>query len=312
MKDNRISGVRVVSLGVVLAAMFLLPAGVLGQQLFDSPQAALDALTAAIDAHDREALQRIFGPQTEDLKSGDPVQDAADAKAFAARLKSAARLEQDGDAKVTLLVGPEEHPFAVPIVSKEGKWFFDTAAGKEEMLNRRIGKNELGAIRVCRAYVAGQQEFYLSGAAGTGVPEYAQRLMSTPGKHDGLCWDTKPDEPPSPLGPLVGQAQAEGYGNRKSGKGEQPRPYHGYVYKILTRQGKMAPGGKYDYVNNDHMVAGFAMVAYPVQYNSSGIMTLLVGPGGKVYQKDLGEKTVELAQKMREYEPDDSWSLVQD
>jgi hypothetical protein len=232
--------------------------------------------------------------------------------AFAARLKSGARLEQAAEGRMTLLVGPEEHPFAVPIVRKEGKWFFDTAAGKEELLNRRIGRNELGAISVCRAYVVAQREYYLDGDAGSGVPEYAQRLGSTPGRHDGLYWQARADESPSPLGPLVAEAQAEGYGEQESARGEQSQPYHGYVYRILTRQGKKAPGGKYNYVINGHMVAGFALVAYPVHWGSSGVMTFLVGPAGRVYQKDLGTKTSELARKIKEFDPDDTWKLVQD
>jgi len=305
-------GVKAARLGGVLAMTVLLAAGAPAQQTFDTPQAALDALKAAVQANDKETLKQIFGPQVEDLKSGDPVQDAADIEAFAARLKTAARLEQASQEHMTVLVGPEEHPFAVPIARKDGKWFFDTAAGKEELLNRRIGRNELGALSVCLAYVAAQREYYLSGAAGTGVPEYAQRLRSTPGKHDGLYWETRPDEAPSPLGPLVALAQSEGYGRPKSESGEQSQPYHGYLYRILTRQGKSAPGGKYNYVMNGHMVAGFALVAYPVQWGSSGIMTFLVGPTGKVYQKNLGDKTLELAQKIKEYAPDDSWTPVRE
>jgi hypothetical protein len=304
--------VKAARLAVVLVMTVLLPAAARGQQMFDSPQAALDALQAAAQAKDREALKEIFGPEVDELKSGDSVQDAADLNAFAARLKSGARLEQAAEGRMTLLVGPEEHPFAVPIVRKEGKWFFDTAAGKEELLNRRIGRNELGAISVCRAYVVAQREYYLDGDAGSGVPEYAQRLGSTPGRHDGLYWQARADESPSPLGPLVAEAQAEGYGEQESARGEQSQPYHGYVYRILTRQGKKAPGGKYNYVINGHMVAGFALVAYPVHWGSSGVMTFLVGPAGRVYQKDLGTKTSELARKIKEFDPDDTWKLVQD
>jgi hypothetical protein len=304
--------VKAARLAVVLVMTVLLPAAARGQQMFDSPQAALDALQAAAQAKDREALKEIFGPEVDELKSGDSVQDAADLNAFAARLKSGARLEQAAEGRMTLLVGPEEHPFAVPIVRKEGKWFFDTAAGKEELLNRRIGRNELGAISVCRAYVVAQREYYLDGDAGSGVPEYAQRLGSTPGRHDGLYWQARADESPSPLGPLVAEAQAEGYGEQESARGEQAQPYHGYVYRILTRQGKKAPGGKYNYVINGHMVAGFALVAYPVHWGSSGVMTFLVGPAGRVYQKDLGTKTSELARKIKEFDPDDTWKLVQD
>lgn len=311
MKDKRFSSAKAARLGAVLAVMVVLPAAVQGQQMFDSPQAALDGLKAAVQADNKEALRQIFGPQVDELKSGDPVQDAADLEGFAARLKGAARLEEAGPGQMTVLVGSQEHPFAVPLVRKEGKWFFDTAAGREELENRRVGQNELGAISVCRAYVVAQREYYMDDDAGTGVPEYAQRLRSTQGKHDGLYWETRPDEATSPLGPLIAQAHAEGYVKQKPGAGEQPQPYHGYVYKILTRQGKAAPGGKYDYIINRHMVAGFALIAYPVNWGSSGVMTFLVGPAGNVYQKDLGERTSELVTKMKEYDPDNSWTLIQ-
>jgi hypothetical protein len=312
MTADRKTGVTKAMTGLVLTTVLLLPAMAPGQEAFDSPEAAMDALKAAVRANDKEALQGIFGPQVEDLRSGDPVQDAADVRDFGWRLKTAARLEPAGDDRMTVLVGLEEHPFAVPIVRKDGKWSFDTAAGKEELLNRRIGQNELGAISVCRAFVVAQREYYLEGAAGTDVPEYAQRLMSSPGARDGLYWETKADEPPSPLGPLVAQAQAEGYSREASKPGQQPQPYHGYVYRILTRQGESAPGGKMDYVINGHMVAGFAFVACPVNYGSSGVMTFLVSTNGRIYQKDLGEKTAELAQEIAEYDPDNSWTSVED
>lgn len=312
MNNERIRSAQPIRLAVVLAAVVLLPVTVQAQQMFDSPQAALDGLKAAVQARDKQVVERIFGPQVEQLKSGDPTQDAADMQAFAARLKSAARLEEAGEGRMTVLVGAEEHPFAVPLVRKDGKWFFDTAAGKEELLNRRIGRDELGAISVCRAYVAAQREYYMNGDAGTNVPEYAQRIGSSPGKHNGLYWETALDDSPSPLGPLVAQAQAEGYDKQKPEGTNQPQPYHGYIYRVLTRQGESAPGGKYDYILNGHMVAGFALIAYPVNWGSSGVMTFLVGPAGKVYQKNLGEKTTQLAQNMKEYDLDDSWTFVQD
>jgi hypothetical protein len=311
MKHNRVGGSSWAKFEVVLAVMILTCGAAQAQQMFDSPQAALDGLKAAIQANDKDALRQVFGPQVEDLKSGDPVADAADLDAFASRLKSAARMEEAGQGRMTLLIGPEEHPFAVPLVSKDGKWFFDAAAGKEELLNRRIGQNELQAIRVCRGYVEAQREYYLLDPDGTGLPHYAQRIASTPGKRDGLYWETKVDEAPSPLGPMVAEAQAEGYGKDKSGQAG-PRPYQGYVYKILTQQGKAAPGGGFKYVINGHMVGGFALVAWPVSWGSSGVMTFLVGPSGKVYQKDLGDKTEKIATKMKEFSPDDTWTLVKE
>ncbi len=290
------------------------------QETFDSPQAAVDALKAAAKADDKDAYRNIFGPQVDELRSGDPVQDAAAARAFAHRLGNGARLEPAGPGRMTLLVGATEHPFAVPIVLRDGKWFFDTAAGKDEILNRRIGRNELDAISVCRGYVAAQREYYLSDPQESGLPEYAQRLVSTPGTHDGLYWRTAADEPPSPLGPLVAEARAEGYGNGEdngnvnggSGKVHQSRPYHGYVYKVLTRQGRSAPGGKFSYIINGHMVGGFALIAWPVNWGSSGVMTFLVGPSGQIYQKDLGKKTAEIAAGIKDFSPDDSWTPVSD
>jgi hypothetical protein len=312
MKNNRFNGVSLANFGVVLAVMILTCGTAQGQQMFDTPQAALDGLKAAIQAKDKDALRQVFGPQVEDLKSGDPVEDAADLDAFASRLKSAASLEEAGPEQMTLLVGRDEHPFAVPLVRRDGKWFFDTAAGKEELLNRRIGQNELQAISVCRGYVAAQREYYLLDPDNTGLPHYAQRLASTPGKHDGLYWDTNTDETPSPLGPLVAEAQAEGYGKDRSGQAGQPSPYHGYVYKILTQQGKAAPGGAFKYVVNGNMVGGFALVAWPISWGSSGIVTFLVGPSGRIYQKDLGNKTDKIAAKIKEFSPDETWTLVKE
>jgi hypothetical protein len=296
---------------VAMAGLALLTAGSAAAQqaTFDSPAAAQEALKAAVQAKDRQALLRLFGPLVEDLKSGDAVQDQADLQAFARRLERASSLEADGPDKYVLLVGVEKHPFAVPIVRKDGKWFFDTAAGREEMLNRRIGANELQALRVCRGYVVAQREFYLADPDGDGVLEYAQKLASTPGQRDGLYWESKEGEPPSPLGPLVAEARAEGYGAQASNPSGGVRPYHGYVYRVLTCQGERAVGGKLDYVINFHMVAGFGLIAYPVQWGSSGVMTFLVNTNGKIYEKNLGEKTAELAAQIDCYDPDQTWSL---
>lgn len=316
----------------VCGGMFLvglLSVGLLGvglaaaqQATFDSAPAALDALKAAVQDKNVDALRKIFGPAVEELKSGDPKEDQADLVAFGRRVARAARLEAAGDDKFIVLIGVEEHPFAVPIVRKDGKWFFDTAAGKEEILDRRIGDNELGTIRVCRGYVLAQREYGLTDWDGDDVLEYAQKIASTPGKRDGLYWPSKEDEPISPLGPLVAQARAEGRGAKPTTQpttqpasaqpAQGPQPYHGYYYRILTRQGERAAGGKYDYVVNGHMVGGFALVAYPAQYGNDGIMTFIVNQRGKVWQKDLGAKTAEIAGDLKEYNPDDTWTLVED
>ena len=269
----------------------------------------MKALMKATQEKDKEALHAIFGPRITDLKSGDEVQDARDFENFARRLAAASRLVPDDDNTVILHLGVEDHPFPVPLVKVKGKWSFDTEAGLEEILNRRIGENEIKAEAVCRGYVVAQQEYVLADHDGDGVMEYAQRLKSTPGKQDGLFWETSGDEPPSPLGALVAEAKAEGYGMKPANADAGPRPYHGYLYKILTRQGSHAPGGKFDYVINGHMVAGFALIAYPVEWGSSGIMTFIVNSNGKVLEKSLGEKTAELAVRIDVYNPDDSWKL---
>jgi hypothetical protein len=197
-------------------------------------------------------------------------------------------------------------------VKKDGGWFFDTEAGKEEILHRRIGKNELATLQVMRAYVDAQREYASRDRNGDEVLEYAQRLASTPGAKDGLFWPPGQDGEISPLGPLVAQAQGEGY--RLEGKGQDStrQPFHGYLFKILTRQGKHAPGGKYSYLINGHMIGGFALVAWPAEYDESGIMTFIVNQQGRVYQKDLGPKTDKLAAAMKAYDPDKSWSPSSD
>lgn len=274
---------------------------------FDSPDEAVKALMKACEAKDKEAMRVIFGPKIKELGSGDEVQDSNNFANFARRIAAACRQVPEDDNTVILHIGVEDHPFPVPLVKAKGKWSFDTQAGLEEILNRRIGENEIKAAAVCRGYVAAQQEYVLADHDGDGVVEYAQRLASTPGKQDGLFWETTGDEPASPLGALVAEARAEGYGKREAKDGDGPRPYHGYLYKIITRQGPHAPGGKFSYVVNGHMVAGFALIAYPVEWGSSGVMTFLVNSNGKVVEKNLGEKTAEVAARMDVYDPDGSW-----
>lgn len=282
---------------------------------FESPEAAVKALAEATKTGDSAALHKIFGSVAAEIVSGDAVQDKADLEQFARDLQAAHRLSKNEDGSMTVEVGRRRHPFAIPLVQKDGKWFFDTAAGKEEMLNRRIGDNELCTIAVCRGYVVAQREYAELDRDGDDVIEYAQKAASTPGKQDGLYWETTGDEPPSPLGPLVAEARSEGYGKsdgNADGKAASARPYHGYVYRILTKQGKGAPGGAFDYIINGNMVAGFALLAYPIDHGSSGVMTFMVNSNGKVMQKDLGEKTTEIAAKIDAYEPDGTWTIVMD
>ncbi len=283
------------------------------RKLFDSPEEAVKALKTAVESKDKDLLQGLFGPKIKDLESGDDVQDAKNFESFSRRLARVTTLVREGEDTAIVHIGVEDHPFPVPIVKENNKWFFDTDAGLDEILNCRIGENELNAISVCRGYVAAQREYMLEDHDGDDVLEFAQRLASTPGKHDGLYWEIKSEEEPlSPLGPLVAEARSEGYGKSNAAGSAAPRPYQGYVFCILTRQGGKAPGGKFDYVINGHMVAGFALMASPVQWGSSGVMTFMVGPNGKAYQKNLGEKTVELAGKIDEFNPDGGWSATND
>lgn len=275
----------------------------------------MHALIAAAEAKDRGALSKIFGPASDKLLSGDPVADNNALAKFAAAAHESARLESDGTAKFTLVVGKNNWPTPIPIVQKGNRWLFDTAAGIEEILDRRIGQNELSAIETCRAYVVAQWEYFTEGEWGHGgVAAYAQKFISSPGEHDGLYWETAEGEKPSPLGELVAAARAEGYGRvrRAAEKGSRGRrPYHGYYFKILTRQGANAPGGRYNYIINGNMIAGFALVAYPDKWGNSGVMTFIVNQQGRVYQKNLGPDTAKTAGAMTVYNPDPTWKLVE-
>src|SRR5262244_137952 len=215
-------------------------------------------------------------------------------------------LVPSGDTKVVLQIGKDEWPFPIPLIKGSSGWHFDTQAGKEELLNRRIGRNELDVIQVCLAYVDAQREYYVRNPLNAALLQYAPKFISTKGKRDGLYWETAANEPPSPLGPLVAQARREGY-KRTAGKSV---PYHGYYYKMLTRQGPDAPGGAYDYVVRGKMIGGFALVAYPAQYGSSGIMTFIVNHDGVVYEKDLGPNTASTAQSMTKFNPDKTWKKL--
>ena len=280
------------------------------QQRFDTAEAAIQALHAATTAKNNEALRKIFGPRSRELASGDEVQDARDLETFARLLNETLKLDRRGQDRVILEIGAEGHPFPVPIVYRDGTWFFDTAAGLEELQNRRIGENELRTIEVCRAYVVAQREYALEDHDGDGVLEFAQQLGSTPGQRDGLYWPADPDERLSPLGPLIAEAIAEGYFQDREKTG--PQPYNGYVYRLLTAQGKNAPGGKFDYVINGNMVAGFALLAYPIEWGSSGVMTFLVNSNGKTHQQDLGAETAKLATEMKAYDLGQGWTQSED
>ena len=279
------------------------------QRSFASPDEAARALQAAAEAKDKAAMREIFGPEFPETLTGDEVQDANNAKRFAAALAQNCKPVKEGEDKITLEVGTNNWPMAIPLVKTDGQWHFDTAAGKEEIINRHIGKDELHAIGVCRAYVAAQRQYASTKPEASGGAKYAQKFKSAPGQQDGLYWPVAGTAPGSPFGPLVAEAHAEGYGNHK---GTGPKPFHGYYFRILTQQGKDAPGGKMNYMSHGNLTGGFALVAYPEHWDQSGIMTFIINQDGKVFQRNLGEKTSRIALAMKEYNPDSAWTQVQD
>ena len=261
------------------------------QARFASPAQALAALREAAQAGDTNALRKLFGPMLSEIANPDAVQGANQLRNFAQHLGEFAELAAQSNQTVEIRLGSKHWPFPIPLVMTNGQWVFDTPAGKEEILNRRIGHNELSALEVCHAYVQAQREYASKDRAGNGVMEYAQRLRSKPGTRDGLYWETVPGEDQSPFGPLVARAQDEGYYKpmqRSPGEPKGCTPFHGYIFRILKKQGRDAPGGKYDYVINGHMVAGFGLEAYPVEWGNSGVMTFIVNRQGRAYQKNLG------------------------
>ena len=275
------------------------------QQTFDSPDAAVLALREAAAKRDKEALRGILGPGVEDFLSGDTVQDRRDFEAFVTHMTYRTELGPVVNNHVTIYIGDNRWPFAVPLASRNGRWYFDAAAGKQELLARRIGANELDALQVGLAIHLAELEYQSQVRPGNSVRQYAARLISSPGKQNGLYWPATGNEPPSPLGPLVAQAAAEGYGgNVPTGT---RTPYRGYFYRLLTKQGPQAPGGARDYLVNGRLLGGFALVAYPAKWGSSGVMTFIMGPQGKVYEKNLGPKTETYARQMQVYNPDPSW-----
>ncbi len=284
------------------------------QTLFSTPEEAMKALADAAKAKDRTALAAIFGANAQQqLLSGDPVQDNHEMDEFAGAVDKSAKLEKVNDAKFTLTIGAHNWPFPIPIVKDGSEWRFDTQVGIEEILNRRIGENELSAILTCRAYVLAQWQYFTEeDEDNDGVAEYARKFVSSPGKKDGLYWETAEGQKPSPLGSLVASARAEGYGMKNDGGEPKHAPYHGYHFKILTRQGAHAPGGKYNYIINGNMIAGYALVAYPEKWESSGVMTFVVNQQGRIYEKNLGPKTAQIAGAMTEYNPDPTWNRVKE
>jgi len=279
------------------------------QYTFSSPEEAVKALIVAMKAHKVKELNSIFGPAGKEiLSSGDAIEDRAGRERFMQAYETKNVLKREGDSKVILQLGTEEWPFPVPIVKRGEKWSFDAKQGKEELINRRIGKNELNTIQTCLAYVDAQREYAAKDRNGDGLFEYAQKFMSTLGKKDGLYWKAKAGEGESPLGDFAARAAQEGY--RKTSN--KPISYHGYYFKILKAQGKNAPGGAYDYIIKGNMIGGFGMVAYPANYGVSGVMTFVINHDGIVYEKNLGKDTAKIVQVMKLYDPDKTWREVAD
>jgi len=277
------------------------------QKIFATPESAVDALIAANRNGQIAKLMNILGPDSEKLIfSGDSIADKQGRKKFLDGYDAAHKLEKNGEDRRILVVGQEEWPLPIPIVRTGGVWRFDSAAGAQEILNRRIGRNELNVIHVCRAYVEAQREFAEKGRQADGKFEYAQRLHSTRGKHNGLYWQTKAGEEKSPLGPLIAVAETEGYGE---GAIQAKEPYHGYFYKILMQQGEKASGGARNYITGSHMTNGFALIAFPAKYGDSGVMTFIINQDGIVYEKNLGPKTTKIASQIMQYNPDSTWKI---
>ena len=281
------------------------------QKTFASPAEAIHALVKAAEDGSQEEMLAVLGDDGKDLVySGDPVQDKTGMEKFVKSYKTKHAIVTEDDKTRILQVGPNDWPMPIPIVNDGGKWRFDTAAGKEELLYRRIGRNELGAIAACRGYIDAQKDYAAEGHDGFPAGIYAQRLMSSSGKQDGLYWETPEGEPTSPAGPFLAEAGGQGY--EGEGLGGKSQPYHGYLYRILKAQGAAAKGGAKNYLSDGNLSGGVGLVAYPAEYKVSGVMTFIINQDGVAYEKDLGEKTAEIAKAMTEYNPDSTWHKVKD
>ena len=300
---------RIVASVAWLTAVLLAPSwGHASEKAFASPQEAANALVASVRSGNIQDIVAVLGEDAKAIvSSGDDVADAAARKRFVDAYDARHEIRQANDGASVLYIGEEDFPFPPPIVQDAGKWRFDTAAGIEEILDRRIGANELGAVKVLQSYVDAQREYAEIDRDGKG-PQYAQRILSREGKQDGLYWPTAEGEPESPFGPLIVQALAEGY--RK--KSDKPEPYHGYLFRVLTSQGKDAAGGERNYIAGGRMIGGFGLIATPAEYGNSGVMTFVVDQGGIVFEKDLGADTARVAKQIGSFNPDASWKRVDD
>ncbi len=301
--------VIIVAVSVVVALLMLPVSAQEGKQkAFGSPGDAMKAFAEAAQAGDTKGMMGILGPEGEDIiSSGDEVADKNALERFLKAYQEKVDFVKEKEDRVSIIIGKDNWPFPIPIVKRGEGWVFDTKAGREEVLSRRIGRNELNAIQVCGAYVEAQREYASTDRERDGIIQYAQKVMSDPYRRNGLYWEVGEGEIPSPLGPLFAKAAQVGY----TKKDEKPIPYHGYYFKILKGQGMSAPGRAYQYVINGHMVAGFALVAWPAEYGVSGVMTFVVNQNGMVYEKDLGPKTEAVAKSMTLYNPDRTWRRAQ-
>lgn len=304
-------GARMAALGLMILVVTAFARSAIGEQAqkrFKTAEEAVQTVITAAKANNKPELLAIFGADAEDLiSSGDKIADRRARQLILVALNEKWSLANQGPNTKTLVIGNEEWPYPIPLVKEKTGWRFDTAAGREEILYRRIGRNELSTIKSCRVYVRAQQEYAAKGHDGKPAGLYAQRLASQPGKQDGLYWKTGPGEDFSPLGEFAAQAASEGYSRAESG----PTPFHGYLFRVLTAQGPAAPGGKKSYISDGEMKNGFALVVYPAEYRNSGVMTFIVNQDGVIYERDLGEKTAQLANQLTEYNPDKSWRKVQ-
>jgi hypothetical protein len=304
-------------IGIITFVIFLsvtyspLLAKSIKQRSFASPEEAVNALVASVKADDKKEMLAILGPGGKGLmSSGDEVADKAGREKFLKAYDEMNKLEKASANKMILHIGKDDWSLPIPVVEKSKKWVFGTKAGKEEILNRRIGRNELNVIEVLHAYIDAQCEYANKDRNGDGVVQFAPKIISTEGKHDGLYWEAQEGEEMSPLSPFVAQAANEGYA--KKGGGINLSPFHGYYYKILKGQGKYATGGAYDYVVNGKMILGYALVAYPAQYGNSGIMTFIVNQAGVIFEKNLGKNTVSIVKAVKRFNPDKTWREVKE
>jgi hypothetical protein len=280
-----------------------------GQKTFPSAEEATSSFYAAAKINDEQALLEIVGPAgREVIVSGDPDEDLESRVGFVVKYEEMHRIANEPDGTMTLYVGAENWPLPIPLVNKNGAWYFDTDSGRQEIVFRRIGKNELTAIQACYELVDAQKKYYAKPPQGGSANHYAQRFVSDEGKHNGLYWWGASDEFDSPLDPLIASA---GKDNSQNKPNDDPMPFSGYYFRLLTGQGEDAPGGAKSYIVNGTMTGGFAFVAYPAEYGSSGVMTFAVGQDGTVYQKDLGASTTDLATAMTQFDPDSTWERVE-